>query len=595
MSKRRKTGTPRNKPPIGTPATVAAMSRRRGEAPPRPGEDGVEEVHRLPTKNSRVRVGRPERVVTSTRSKVASFPLAGQTTGASFGNFYSPEYSTDYVELPQQLTDKWRWYRFFYSTDPFVAQAIDVHTEIPLSKIRLSMPKCQDKEMGKRALRFCQKWDRRIGLLQRLIEGVHEFNLIGEVFYFAEDATPDMPRDIREEQTWALQDGEAHERWKLRPDADEREKNWLKKHYKGWTALRIIPPELVSIETFPFLDEKIIELIPDPRWKELVARADALDEQAARVLKALPQEVVEALREGQNIPLNTDPDAGSHVVQVARKKSPYETHGHSLLERCMRVLVFRDKLRQAQTQIASRHMTPVRIVSAENMDVADTEALREQVDLALMDPDYSIITNFPVEWNEMGADQRLLDLSTEYDLTDRQLYAGLGVTESLLSGESSYSGDRINLEVINTRYMLLRTLLQDLVEKHFLEPMCRKMGFIEIDEDGDEVVVYPRLSFTRLGLWDNQDVFDALFQLYQKGSVGLSVILDLLNIDYDATEEELKRSLFTVNDVTFNELTRSLYTSVADKLVEGSDVLERIAKELGLKYTPPAPETEGRY
>ena len=46
----------------------------------------------------------------------------------------------------------------------------------------------------------------------------------------------------------------------------------------------------------------------------------------------------------------------------------------------------------------------------------------------------------------------ILDLSAEYDLTDRQLYAGLGVTEGLLSGESAYSGDRINLEVINTRF-----------------------------------------------------------------------------------------------------------------------------------------------
>jgi hypothetical protein len=113
------------------------------------------------------------------------------------------------------------------------------------------------------------------------------------------------------------------------------------------------------------------------------------------------------------------------------------------------------------------------------MDAADVENLREQVDMALQDPDYSIIANFQINWEEMGADQRLLDLSGEYDLTNSQLYSGLGVTEGLLSGESSYSGDRINLEVINTRYMLLREQIQEMVENHFFKPMCARMGFIE--------------------------------------------------------------------------------------------------------------------
>ena len=53
-----------------------------------------------------------------------------------------------------------------------------------------------------------------------------------------------------------------------------------------------------------------------------------------------------------------------------------------MLERCLRILVYRDKLRQAQTSIASRHMTPIRLVYAEDMDANDVEALREQVDLA---------------------------------------------------------------------------------------------------------------------------------------------------------------------------------------------------------------------
>ena len=255
-----------------------------------------------------------------------------------------------------------------------------------------------------------------------------------------------------------------------------------------------------------------------------------------------------------------------------------------MLERCLRILVYRDKLRQAQTSIASRHMTPIRLVYAEDMDAADTEALREQVDLALQDPDYSIIANFEVRWEEMGADQRLLDLNGEYDVTDRQMYAGLGVTESLLSGESSYSGDRLNLEVINTRYMLMREVLQDMVEENMLKPMCRRMGFVEEDEDGDEVVIYPTLSFTRLGLRDNNDTFDALFNLYQKGSLDIDVILELLNVDPQLTKKKLERDKFTFNDSQFNEVLRGVYSDVGRALAENSDAAEIIAKQLGLNY-----------
>ena len=390
-----------------------------------------------------------------------------------------------------------------------------------------------------------------------------------------------------------LEDGTVKEETVERENYKELEVKWLKKNYKGWTALRVLPPEQIHVQSFPFTDEKIIELIPDSKTKDIISQADSGDPMAKRVVDSMPKGVVEAVIQGKNIPLNTDPEAGSFVCYLARKKSQYEDRGHSILERCIRTLVFRDKLRQANTSIASRHMTPIRLVYAEDMDQADVEALREQVDLALADPDFSIIANFEIRWEEMGSDARLLDLSSEYDLTDRQLYSGLGVTEGLLSGESSYSGDRINLEVINTRYMLLREILQDLVEEKMLKPMCARMGFIEEDEFGAEHIVYPTLSFTRLALRDNNDTFDALFNLYQKGSLDIDIILELLNIDPVATKEKLERDMFTLNDGSFNEVLRGVYSEAGRALAENSDAVEKIAENLGLKYEKPEEDGGG--
>lgn len=554
---------------------------------PKKNEDAVE-VKRVAPKEKGAKVGRPGKVVTaSLRSKVA-FPSTGGTAGGTGGNFYSPELSTDFLELPQSLDEKRNYFRFFYQSDPFVGQAIDLHTILPLSKIRLTTPKAKDPELAKRALDFCSNWARSIGLLHRLIEIVHDYNLLGEVFVFCEDTSPDMPEEITHEVIRELdEDGHPIERTVRREDADARAERWLKRNYKGWSAIRVLPPEQVHMESFPFTDEKLVELIPDSKTKDIVNRADMGDESAMRIVKSMPEGVTSAIREGSNIPLNTDPDAGSFVHYLAQKKSQYEPRGHSILQRCLRILVYRDKLRQAQTSIASRHMTPIRIVSAADMSSADTDALRDQVDLALQDPDYSIITNFEINWNEMGSQGRLLELSSEYDMTDRQMYAGLGVTESLLSGESSYSGDRINLEVINTRYMLLREILQDTVDDKMLRPMCRRMGFIETDDDGNETVICPSLSFTRLALRDNSDTMDALFNLYQKGSLDVDTILELLNIDPHTTREKLKRDVFTFNDSKFNDVLGGIYSEAGRALAENSDVVAKIAETLGLKYAKP--------
>lgn len=554
----------------------------------------TEEVGRVSSR-SKASVGKP-RKVKGQRSKIASFPSpVASTMGASFGNFYSPELSTDFLELPQSIDEQRNYYRFFYQADPFVGQAIDLHTELPLSKIRLSLPEAKSPELARRSLAFCEKWAKKVGYLHRLLEIVHEFYLLGEVFIFCEDTSPDMPENVRNETIRELDpDRGAIEKQIERPDADERAVAWLAKNYKGWTAIRILPPEQIHMESFPFTDEKIIELVPDSKTKDIIDKANSYDPQAQRIVDSMPEGVVEAIRAGRNIPLNTDPDAGSFVYYLARKRSQYETRGHSILERCIRTLVYRDKLRQAQTSIASRHMTPIRLVSAEGADIGDVEAIREQVDIALQDPDYSIVSNFKIEWEEQGASQRLLDLNSEYDMTDRQLYSGLGVTESLLSGESSYSGDRINLEVINTRYMLLREMLQDMTDEHILKPMCRRMGFIEIDEYGEEQVIYPKLSFTRLALRDNQDTFDALFNLYQKGSIDVDVILELLNVDPITTREKLKQDLFTLNDATFNEVLRGIYSDVGRELAENSDAVQKIATTLNLKYEKPS-EDEDRF
>ena len=118
---------------------------------------------------------------------------------------------------------------------------------------------------------------------------------------------------------------------------------------------------------------------------------------------------------------------------------------------------------------------------------------------------------------------------------------------------------------------------------------------IEEDEDGEEVVVHPTLSFTRLGLRDNQDTFDALFNLYQKGSLDIDIILELLNVDPESTKRKLERDMWTLNDSQFNEVLRGIYGEAGRMIAENSEVIEKIAENLGLEYVAPAEDDGGRF
>lgn len=431
------------------------------------------------------------------------------------------------------------------------------------------------------------------------VEEDHTYQVNGfsthNCFIFAEDHDPYNVDDDEKEKVKEEGKGRAlmlYDKFKIR-DKDP--------NYKGWRKLIVLPPDQVRIKKMPLTDDSLVEFMPDPDTKKMITgqpdriygQPNGINEQLERLRSKLPESLMGKLEEGGSIPMDTDPFTGSFVFHLARKKSQYETLGVSILERCINTLLLQDKLRQAQTSIASRHMTPIRIVWGEELSEDQTNELREQVDMALVDPDFSIIANYQVNWEEMGSGGRLLELSSEYDHIENSLFAGLNVTREMLTGEGTYSGNKITLHIMNNIYLNFRDDLQEYVENYLFKPIAYRKGFIEKDEFGREKLIYPRLTFTRLAIKDNDAYFDQLFQLYQKGSVSIDVILDIFNIDPVATRKKLESDLFTVNDPTFNTFLQALYNAAGSDFAAKYDVNGAIAKYLNVPELPPGAQGEG--
>jgi hypothetical protein len=521
---------------------------------------------------------------------------SGGTLDSQFGNFYSPQLSTDFLEKPQNLRERRAWYRHFYHANEFVGQAIDLHSTLPLSKIRLEKPAGKNQEQVDYVYDFFVEMCNEIKLFKSLLEISHEYWLLGNTLVFAEDHEPYEEVENEDKVT------ELKEKGKIEAERLYKEFKIIDKdpNYKGWRKLIVLPPDQVRIKKVPLSDESLIEFIPDPETRKSVLNSQdssyySVSEPGIESkIPKIPGKLVSQLRDNGSIQLDTDPFSGSHVFHLARKKCQYETMGVSILERCVNTLLYDDKLRQAQTSIASRHMTPMRVVWAEELSDTDVENLREQVDMALVDPDFSIITNYEVHWQEMGSNGRILDLTSEHEFIANSLFAGLGVTRELLTGEGTYAGNRITLEVLNTQYLLFRELLQEYVENNLFKPVAKKKGFVEKDKYGREKLIYPKLSFTRLAIKDNDSYFDQAMQLYSKGSISIDIILEMLNVDPVSTRKKIEADLFTVNDFAFNQLMTNLYAAAAAKLVEGFTAAEKVADYLNLDPLPaPPPGAEG--
>lgn len=487
-------------------------------------------------------------------------------TGGGFGDVppfmtFLSQQNGGVLYFPVTLKEKFEFYRFFYRFDPYVKAAVDLNTDLPMSRLQLRMPKMNDRKLSKRIEKFYQTMMDEIKLFDKLHSILFETNILGNAILFIE--------------------------------YDEKTKKWNK--------ITLLPPEQVSVANYPMSDIKRIQYRPE-RLKSVILKYDmplntydeyinyvnSLPEEDQSILQDVSYQFVKQLSQSNGIlTFDTDPYSGdgedkigSFAFHFTTKRHEYQDWGVSPLE-CLTIPLIQKTLYQyTQTSLATRNMTPRQIISAQGITPEALQELREQVDQAMLSPDYKIVTNYNINWQTIGAENRLIDLAREYETIENQLFAGLGVTRELLTGQGMYSGNKISIQILNTKYLLVRQMLQKFVEQNLFKPVALQNGFFHDDADGNRTWYYPKIGFTRLTIRDNQQVFDALFQLYQKGSLPIGMILDIFNINSDEVDEELKRDMFTVKDATYNEMLRQIYSSVADKISESTDLAKQIAQSI---------------
>ena len=457
---------------------------------------------------------------------------------------------------PTTLREKYQWYRYWARSDAYVGRALELLADLPMSKLMLNMPKMKDKRKRAEILEFYEWQIDRISLFDLLQAILWEYHTIGNVFCFHE---------------------------------------WDEKN-KMWSRVVMLPPEEVHIFQYPFSESKRVEYKPEKLIKLILDEGNSPgvgDDLKKDILDGIPDDLVKMVRKEGGIVMDTDPSTGSFVYHFARRRSPYLDLGASVLERVLVPMLQKEHYRYTQLSLASRNMTPKNLINAPGLLPDELDDLRTQVDLSYMDPEYSIITNYEMQWELIGAQDRMLDFDREYERIENSVFAGLGVTRELLTGEGSFSGNKITVEILNTMFLLVRETLKDYVEKQLFRPVADAHGWFEVGKNGIKNYHCPKISFNRLTIRDNAEVFDSLYQLYQKGSLPVDIIYDLFNLDTSEIEDKLRADTLTVKDPTFNRMIEDVHSETGRALVERTDVVEQMAKYLKLKVADAPEEEEG--
>ena len=462
------------------------------------------------------------------------------------------------IYWPTTLEEKYEWYRYFATTDPYVSRAIELLTDLPMSKLTLQMPKIDglEKELSDDIKEFYEDQIDHLNLMDLLHSILHEWNVIGNVYPFHE--------------------------W------DETKQRWDK--------IIILPPEEVKVFEIPFSTNKRIKYNPRVLIQIIQAgNANQLeDEVQIEMYNAVSEDIKKQVDNHGAIVMDTDPMTGSFTHHLSRKRSPYMDLGVSILERVLVPLLQKEHYKYTQLALASRNMTPKNLVTAPEISQDDLEILRSEIDMSYLDPEYSIVVNYEVNWELIGSDNRLLELSGEYEKIDSQVFAGLGVTRELLTGEGVYSGTKITVEILNTMFLKAREILKRYVEKELFKPIAeKKKWFKENPNNGVKQYFYPKLGFNRLTIRDNAEVFDSLFSLYQKGSLPIDVIYELFNLDTENLHEKIKEDLFTVKDPMFNRFVEDTMGNLGQMMVDRTDLPKTVAKYLGYDLQKPKADDGG--
>jgi hypothetical protein len=425
----------------------------------------------------------PKMAVSSGVKKTANFGGGGGYGGGFGGHggdtikqmpeIYSPLWLTSNLNLPRDRATINAWCRSFFALNPYVHNAISLHSTYPISKLSI---KCKNKNIEK----FFNDMIEEIDLMNICVQIAQEYWLLGEAFVYAE----------------------------------------MDQNRGKWSRLLLQNPDFMLVRRSVVADQPDISLRPDENLKRIVNSNNPADIEQRR---KLPAHIIESVRRGGSIHI-----PNFNISHLARKISPYEIRGTGLPVCVFRSLMLFDQLRESKYEQAVSMVNPWTQISVGSNGPdglhpthAYIEQVREMIETASHDKNFKIITQPDLKIERIGYNGGILDISADITQIIKEIFVGLQVPSVLMDGgsDTTYANGGVALDMLKQRYMVFRDMLSLWLRNKIFAPVSKLMDFYQY-ENGEKQLIIPDIEFNYMQLFDTNDYVQTLVGLTTAGSDG---------------------------------------------------------------------------
>lgn len=379
---------------------------------------------------------------------------------------YSPLWLTSNMNLPRDRATINAWCRSFFALNPFVHNAICLHSTYPISKLSI---KCPNKQVED----FFNEMIEEIDLMNICVQIAQEYWLLGECFVYSE----------------------------------------LDEQALKWSRLMIYNPDYMVVQRTVIADEPNIFLRPDENLKKIITSNKPSD---IAQRKQLDPYIIDAVRRGKNIPL-----PNYQVSHLARKISPYEIRGTGLPVCIFKNLILLEKLRENDYVQADTMVNPLTLMKVGSAGVdgfkpnpADLEAYRMMLEEAENNKSFKMITHDAVTIEKIGSGAAIYDTMPKVQQLIKEIMVGLQVPSVIMDGaDITYNNGSVALQALRDRYLSFRQMMSSWLRNKIFAPISKLNGFYDLGEGGKKHLIVPEIDWNHMSLFDTADYIQQLVQL----------------------------------------------------------------------------------
>lgn len=429
----------------------------------------------------------------------------------------SPFITLSDMSMPNKMTELFKMCKYYYTFDPLVAGAINALASFPITEIFMEESNNAKKELQKRLENSNGKEEveeeslqlkqyKRVVLdqlgMHKLLVGIGiDYWLYGNCFVFGEMWTNPVTKQ------------------------------------KEWKHLVRLDPSKVIIDKNDATQEIRYKWTVPDRIKRIVKKKKPLAE-----YEKIPQMIKDAVMKNEAVVINPN-----NIYHLSR---PSDSMGDTMwgppvIANVMKLLLYRNVLRQAQEAIAREHIVPFRVYYFEQTGMYNPSAnmgdvissFAKELAKSSRDPNYKVISPVPVGVLNLGGQGKSLMLTPEIEQVQAEILAGMGVPREFIFGGMSWSGSSISLKILENQFITYRLLVHDFLQNFVVRNMARARGEWSSDMDDDNI---PTIEMSEIKMQDDVQQKQLIISLNQTGKVPDEVVWKVMGFDPDNMRESLK-------------------------------------------------------